>query len=579
MKLRSRSLAVLLAAAIILPAGGVGGMGRGAAHGDQCCGLPSNIRTGNDGLPPDAAPLSQQTLTIPETETPYMDWEQTAYNVNAPAANMLQESLTRPDNNFNPLPAAATAWSVDKSGLIWTIALRKGMVWSDGTPITSADWVFSFQRIARADYDFEWFYSIIKNMDAIAGGKAPMSSLGVAADGPYTLKITTGSPAPFMPKLLGNVTLVPKKMFDKYGTKWSTRPDWMLFSGPYILQSWQHGVQFVMVPNPHYIGPYKPFLQKITVKLVKNNDVIFPMYRNGEVDAIPESYESVRSAGDDALIEHDPALQKQFHKFLDFMTYYLFFDMQSKPFNNLKVRQAFSHVIDRDGLLNSVLKGQGAPAYAMLPPGFPGWNEQALKGIQAFNPKLGAQLLAQAGYPNGKGFPQLNFVIRQPTPEIVGAAGAMKAMLKQYLNINVNVQQLDYGTFSNELNKNQIKLGLIPYEYDYVDPYDLLDLFMSEPMGRHNWDNTTFDGLINKANTLVSDPSARLAVIKQAEQLLVQDVAGVFIWHPYITQLWKPYFNGYALQKRPIGIDWTDDRLGLAYYTIYRTKNPVTYQQ
>ena len=573
MTARKRILTFVLAALITLP---VTGAWRGVAQVFHCCGLPSNIRTGNDGLPPDAAPASQQTLTIAGQETHYMDWEQTAYDVNAPGANMLQESLTRPDNNFNPLPAAATSWSVDKSGLVWTIQLRHGMVWSDGSPITSKDWLFSFQRIARPDYDFEWFYSPIKNMDKVSQHKLPMSALGVKAVAPYVLQIATGTPAPFLPKLLGNVTLVPQKMFKKYGTKWSTRPEWMLFSGPYILQSWQHGVQYTMVPNPHYIGPYKGFFRKIVFKNM-NANAIFPAYRNGEIDAIPESYESIRSPGDEALIAHDPALQAQFHRFLDFMTWYLFFDMQSKPFNNLKVRQAFSHVIDRNALVHSVLQGDGVPAYGMLPPGFPGWNENNLKNIQAFNPALGQKLLAEAGYPNGKGFPRLTLILRQPQPTIVDVAGAIQAELKQYLNIDVSVKQEDYGTFSNNLNANKIKLGLVPYEYDYVDPYNLLDLFMTEPTGRHNWNNKQYDALILKANSIVNNQSRRLEVVKQAEKMLVSNAVGVFIWHPYITQLWKPYYNGYALQKRQIGIDWTDDRLGLAYYTIYKTKNPVKY--
>lgn len=571
---RKRALTILLALLIVLPA--TAGW-RGVAQVLHCCGLPNNIRTGNGGLPADALPLSQQTLTIAGQEAHYMDWEQTAYDVNAPGSMMIQETLTRPDNNFNALPAGATSWSVDKSGLVWTIQLRRGMVWSNGSPITARDWVFSFQRMARADYDFEWFYSIIKNMDTVSQGKAPKSSLGVKAAGTYTLQITTASPAPFLPSLLGNVSLVPQTMFKKYGSKWSTRPEWMLFSGPYILQSWQHGIQYTMVPNPRYIGPYKPFFQKIVFKNM-NANAIFPAYRNGEIDAIPESYESIRSPGDQALIAHDPALQAQFHKFLDFMTWYLFFDMQSPPFNNLKVRQAFSHVIDRNALVRSVLQGDGVPAYAMLPPGFPGWNEKNLKNIQAFNPALGAKLLAQAGYPNGKGFPRLTLVLRQPQPTIVDVAGAIKAELKQYLNVDVDVQQQPYGTFSTNLNANKIKLGLVPYEYDYVDPYDLLDLFMSEPTGRHNWNNKAYDALILKANSIVNSPSRRLEVIKQAEKMLVTDVAGVFLWHPYITQLWKPYYNGYALGCRPIGIDWTDDRLGLAYYTIYKTKNPVTYR-
>jgi ABC-type transport system substrate-binding protein len=570
---RARALAILLAVLIALP---VTGAWRGVAQVVHCCGLPGDVRTANDGWPKDAAPPSQQTLTLGFPEYHYFDWEQTAYDLQDVSPLMIQEMLTRPDNNFNPLPAAATAWSVDQSGLVWTIHLRRGMVWSDGTPITAKDWVFSFQRMARPDYDFEWFYSSIKNMDNVSFHHAPMSSLGVKAVGPDTLQITTGSPAPFLPKLLGNVSLVPETMFKKYGSKWSTRPEWMLFSGPYMLQSWQHGVQFTMVPNPRYTGPYKPFFRKIVTKIMKD-EAIFPAYRNGEIDVIPSSYESIFSPGDLALVLHDPVLKAQYHRYLDFMTWYLFFDMQSKPFNNLKVRQAFSHVIDRNALLHSVLKGDGAPAYAMLPPGFPGWNEPALKTIQNFDPTLGAKLLAEAGYPNGKGFPHLTLILRQPKPQIIEVAGAIKAILKQYLNVDVSVQQLDDSTWSSQLHANKIKLGLIPYEYDYVDPYNLLDLFMSQPIGRHNWDNKQYDALIDKANTYVSDQQRRLAVIKQAERMLVSNVVGVFLWHPYITQLWKPYYSGYALQCRPTGLDWTNDRLGLAYYTIYKTNHKVTY--
>lgn len=431
--------------------------------------------------------------------------------------------------------------------------------------------------MARPDYDFSWFFSILKNMNTIVAGKAPATSLGVKAVGPYTLQITTESPAPFLPVLLTSVTLSSEKMFKKYGGKWATDTKSMLYSGPYMIQSWQHNVQYTLVPNPTYHGPYKPFFQKVVFKDMQPQD-IFPAYRNGEIDAIPESYESIRSPGDEALIQHDPALKAQFHRFLDFMTWYLFFDMQSKPFNNLKVRQAFSHVIDRTALLQSVLSGDGQPAYAMLPPGFPAWNENELKGIQAFNPKLGAKLLAEAGYPNGKGFPHLALILRNPQPTILDVGGAIKAMLKQYLNIDVDVQSFDNATFTSDLNANKIKLGLIPYEYDYVDPYDLLDLFMSEPMGRHNWNNKTYDNLILKANGIVHDTARRLAVFKQAERMLVSNAAGVFIWHPYITQLWKPNFSGYALRCRPSGIDWTGDQLGLAYYTIYRTTHAVTYR-
>src|SRR5205085_12198332 len=187
MSSRARALAILLVVLIALP---VTGAWRGVAQVVHCCGLPGYVRTANDGGPKDALPPGQQTLTIAGTEEHYMDWEQTAYDENAPAGMMIQETLTRPDNTFNPLPAAATSWSVDKSGLVWTIQLRHGMVWSDGTPITSKDWVFPFHRMARPHYDFERLCSTSKNMDNVPSHHGPLAILGVKLAGPYTPHVT-----------------------------------------------------------------------------------------------------------------------------------------------------------------------------------------------------------------------------------------------------------------------------------------------------------------------------------------------------------------------------------------------------
>jgi ABC-type transport system substrate-binding protein len=141
-----------------------------------------------------------------------------------------------------------------------------------------------------------------------------------------------------------------------------------------------------------------------------------------------------------AEIMANPELKKELISWPNFITYYLFFDTWIPPFDNLKVRQAFSHAIDRDKIVNGPLQYQAVAAYSMNPPGFPGENVEGLKDVQAFDPALAKQLLAEAGYPNGEGFPKLTMYTREANPALTNAAEAIAAMLKENLNLTVEIQ-------------------------------------------------------------------------------------------------------------------------------------------
>src|SRR5205814_7026361 len=167
------------------------------------------------------------------------------------------------------------------------------------------------------------------------------------------------------------------------------------------------------------------------------------------------------------IIANDPTLQKETHSQPnDFRTDYLFFDTQNPPFNNVKVRQAFSHVVDRDSLIKQIIKpSQGIPAYSFLMPGFPASNSEGLKDIQNYDPALAKQLLAEAGFPDGQGFPKLTLWLRNEAPVRQALAQAIAASIKQNLGIEVEVANKEFKSFMDALNAKptQVQFGMVSY--------------------------------------------------------------------------------------------------------------------
>src|SRR5262249_9374168 len=256
----------------------------------------------------------------------------------------------------------------------------------------------------------------------------------------------------------------------------------------------------------------------------------FAAYQAGETDFVSGPN---LSPADNDIVSGDPDLSKQFHPhYGDFRTDYLFFDTKNPPFDNLKVRQAFSHVIDRDGTIKSIIKPtQGIPAYSFLMPGFPASNSKELSSIQNYDPEAAKKLLAEAGYPDGKGFPKLTLWLRNEAPVRQSLAQAIAASIKQILNIDVEVSNKETKTFMDSLNAkpNQTQFGMVSYGFDFLDPFNMLGVWLGG--GRHNWNNQQFDDLVKKAASLTGDPEGRIKMFQDAEKLLVTDAPAVFIYH------------------------------------------------
>ena len=529
----------------------------------------SYVNSAGVTLPPDAAAPSEQYVRLFQLDNTYMEWFRTIYK-GTYGHRIIAEPLIRFDKDFNLIPAAANSWEPTADGLGWYFHLRDDLEFSDGKPLTAHDWVFTLRRGADPEnaYDVEWYYRPIKNWSRVVGRELPLDSLGVHALDDYTLLIETDEPCAYMPDLMVDSWVSPRQAVEKHGDAWSTSPETSIASGPFYLEEWTKADRVVLKANPKYHGAARPYLETIIAKLY-NASTPPPLLASYEADEI--DFALITNNAELARIKTDPKLNRELHSYTDFATYYLTMDTYNPPFDNLKVRQAFSHAIDRNAVCASALQGFATPAYSMLPPGFPAEATEALKPVQRYDPERGRQLLAEAGYPGGKGFPRVEMWIRRDVQPVHEAGEAIHAMIKQNLGIELVVRNIEVKVFMDAINSHQLPLGLVRFGADFIDPSSLMNLWLSS--GRHAWKHDRFNRLVVQAGGIVGDYRKRMDVYRQAERILVEEVGGLFVWYPTMNQIWKSDIKGDALEPNRRGFrSWRGEQIGNTAFTIYITE-------
>lgn len=505
-------------------------------------------------LPKDAAPLEQQIWrrSTDPTFAKVLDFYEAVYE-RPGVADLFSDPLVRLTKDFEIIPAAATEWSGSEDGKTWTFKLDPNLVWSDGNAVTAQDWIATFQYSADPEHawDFTWFWiPVIKNYSEAVDGTVALEEIGVrqGAD-EHELVFETVDPAPYLPSMLLYSLPLSAAALEEYGPLYNTNPDTAVSAGPFILDEWARDEFIRYVRNESYAGSLDVMIQEVIVKMAATAQN-FTLYEAGEIDMMADP-----APADLTLIQSDPELSEQLYQGVgDFRVDYLFFDVTSAPFDDLKVRQAFSHVVNRDAIKQQILGPIGNPAYSFLAPGFPASNMDELSSIQEFNPEAAKELLAEAGYPDGEGFPRQELWLRAPTPVDSAVAGAIASMLKEHLNIDVEIRPQDQKTFTDALNAEptEILFGYVAYGMDYLDPSNMLGVWLSG--GRHSWVNEDYDSKVQEATTFLGEDAERIAMFQEAERVLVEDVPGVFVYYRTPVQLIKPYVAGEALEADANGI-------------------------
>jgi peptide/nickel transport system substrate-binding protein/oligopeptide transport system substrate-binding protein len=544
-------------------AAGVGATAAGLGLTRQASAAPIGGKQPTRGLnqatpmaaPADAAPPENQVIIFPTDVSiaKVLDFYEQVYQ-RPWIADLFSEPLMRIDRNFEIFPGAAESVTGSEDGMTWTFTIRQGITWSDGNPLTAADWVATFQYAANPEHawDFTWFFQgVIKGWNEAIAGEAGVDTIGVAQGAnEYELVITTEVPAPYMPAMmLYSLPLSAAALAEHGSGLYNTDPATAVTCGPYMLSEFTQQQQIVYTRNPNYTGSINVMVERIVNRLA-TADSYFTMYQNNEIDFIegPDPASLTIMMGDEATAS------EVYSGVGDFPTWYIFFDVTKAPFDNLQVRQAWSHAIDRDLLKEQVLGPNGTPAYSWLAPGFPASQREAMQPIQAFDPAMAKDLLAQAGYPDGEGFPAQTMWLRAPSTLDKTVAGALAAMIKEHLNIDVELEEHDSAGFTAALNAKptEILLGYVRYGMDYLDPSNMLSVWKSG--GRHSWTNEAYDAKLKEASEFLGAPEERIALFQEAERILVEDVPGVFVYHGTPAQLIKPWLKGPFLEPDANGI-------------------------
>ncbi len=524
-------------------------------------------------LPDDAAPLDYQVFRYMAAEPKSMDQGVSIYV--AGGSEFLFERLAMFGLNGELIPGAAENWVSSEDGTKWTFFLRPNARWSDGRPVTAHDFEFTFKRFLHPDAGnvYAFLYYDIKGARSYNQRETDNpETVGIHAKDDHTLIIETEQSCAFLPHITAYHTSspVPPWQVEKYGDQWSLEGT-CLSNGPFQLETWKIGQYMTFGNNPYYSGPNPGYLRQIVRvfnamvgSVSAANDMGILPYENNEIDVVDIS-PMILGGLDNSLGSNEKVWAYD-----QFTTNYLFFRTRIPPFNNVKVRQAFAHAIDKEALNRTILQNTMIPAYTMLPLHFPGYVGDKHRLHQEYNVKRARQLLAEAGYPNGKGFPRKDIWLADASPSssISQAGQAIQEMLKENLNIQVDILNTEGAAYRSAMYNWEMPMSIIGFNYDFPDPHSMLGIiWRSQPRGytRHDWLNPTFDRLIDRAAGELNYKT-RMAMYDEAEGLLASDVGAVFLWHVKTHQLRKPWLKGF--QKDQWG-NFPNYRNGNAYYDIY----------
>lgn len=540
----------------------------------------SNVNAFGVVLPDDAAPADQQYIKMMGTEGVTVDFFVSVYKRGNSNVDILTTPFVRLNKNFELLPAGATSWEQSEDGMTWTFYMNPDLTWSDGNPVIADDVVFSFQYGADPEHawDFSWFWGDIKNWNKVIAGELPKEDLGVTKVDDYTVQFSFEAPAPYFLSKALYIRPMSKVAFEKYGEYYNNTPETSVSSTPWILTEWTKGKRIVFGPNLNYTGELKPYLEGMIIEFAESSTE-FAAYRNNEIDTTGQF-----TPADIQLISQDPELNSEYHSgFGDFRTYYVGFNTYEAPFDDVRVRTAFSKAIDRDSLIQNVIGIQGMAAYSFLMPGFPASDADTYKAMDAnqYDPEAAKALMAEAGYPDGAGFPALELWLRDETDLNKAVGAAVAAMISENLGISIEVSNKESKLFMDELNAHRLTFYMVSYGFDYLDPSNMLGIWTSS--GRHAWKNDEFDQLITDASSYTGDPEVRTQMFMDAEGILVEDVGAAFIYHATPGQIYRPYLHGSELEPDNVGISaihWPNwESIGMLMSTTYISADVADYRQ
>ncbi len=540
------------------------GAASAAAALAACAPSPAAAPTTGDAAP--AAPVAAGAA-VPDAEQifrqPWAD-EPSSHDFNkylyCAGETELFAGLTRFDKDYKPQPYVAEKWELSADGSVYTFHIKPGQKWSNGDPVTAHDFEWSFKRqldpATQAEYAA--FLFDLKNAEAFntKQGDIKIDDVGVKATDDLTLEITLEGPRGYFLTVLAFTAALPahKGAVEKFGDKWTEAAN-IVTNGPWKLATWEHEKEMTFERFDDFILEPKPKLRKRISKIIAT-DAQLAAYEANEIDRARVPLPEMQR------IKNDPVLSKEIQTFSQTGTFYLAPSYTMKPFDLKEVRQALNHAIDRDTLVKDVLQGIGQAAYTFVPPDSPGYVDPAkyswVKELTEYNPQKAMELLKGTPYEGGKNWPEITLSFR--TNELSELpVQAIQAMLKQNLNMEIKLEALEQKVFRAKMWDHKIQLNYVRWYMDYPDPNNdsFLVWYSSRASGsRHEFKNAEYDKLVTDA-AAATEWEKRMELYAQAEQLMLEDGAAVYVYYPFGVRLYKPWIQGLPKNSAGLGVqDW-----------------------
>jgi oligopeptide transport system substrate-binding protein len=447
-------------------------------------------------------------------------------------AYALFEGLVANDQTGKPQPGVAERWDISSDGLVYTFHLRRNAMWSNGDPVTAEDFVRSWRRTLAPETASEYAYQLhyIRNAKAFNEGQLKdFSQVAVQAVDPYTLQVTLDNPTPFFLDLCAFSTLLPVHIpsieaAEKRGESW-TKPENLIGNGAFVMKDWRLFDRIRLVRNERYWNVAKVGMRSVDILPAARPMTAFNFYATGQADIMADK--SLTPTSLMAELKERP----DFHAAPFLGNYFIRYNLTRKPFDDVRVRLAFTLVIDKKYLAENIARAGEVPADSLVPPGTAGY--QPPKGL-AQDVERARRLLAEAGYPGGKGFPLVTYLTKGDSELDNGIAVQLQAMLFEGLGVRIQLAQQEWKVYLNSLSNLDYDLCRSSWVGDYNDPNTFLDMFVTGGgNNRTGWSNARYDELIAAAGREL-DPQKRFAIFQEAERILVVDEVPICPLYYYV---------------------------------------------
>ena len=477
----------------------------------------------------------------------------------------IEEPLLIIDENNEVQPGQAESYEVSDDGLTWTFHMRDGLKWSDGSDLTAADFEYSFKRLASPDTAAPYAETVVGMIDGYQDAignpdedgntttDPDWDALNVhASEDGKTLTVQLSYPCSYFDKLASFVATSPvqKATVEANGDAWCTEPDTYVCNGPYMITEWTPSERIVLSKNPYYVGGWdssKIVSDTITLLLLEDSSASYAAYNSGEAqlvkDVPTDEIPSLTRAEDGGDFYLDEIMG----------TYYISLNDQEEPFTDVRVRKALSLAIDRDYVANTIMQGIYTPATALVGPGIVDENGYFMDNANGGEPYISddyeanleeaKSLLAEAGYPDGEGFPTITYSANDSGYHIPVAEYLQQAWGE--LGITMNIDKVEWSSFIPMRRAGDYDISRNGWSMDYNDPSNMLELFTTNNGNNDGkYANPEFDQVIEDSR--VADKTTHFEKLHEAEDILMNDAACIPV----------AYYNDFWLQSPSLKGTW-----------------------